>query len=247
MTVRVMGRDEWGGGRLRSGHLVDHAQFVGLVAHHTVFVMSDWDGDGFLHGDLDDIKRYMRTLQHARPDLGDEVPYSWVVFEGAGPEDCVLAEGRGFGVTGAHTTGYNSTRYGVAVAGNTSTRPITPGMLEGYRWVGRHLADPADAQATIGHRDTKSTECPGSSMYAALPQVQPPFTTEEDDMPDINEIKNAVREVLNEGTGKGQRNWAGTSKAQLDGEQDNFRLLVGQDDRLKELIRVVVREELDAS
>jgi hypothetical protein len=58
-------------------------------------------------------------------------------------------------------------------------------MLDGYRWVGRHLSNPSDAKPTIGHRDTKSTECPGSSMYAALPKIQPPFTSaieEDDDM-----------------------------------------------------------------
>jgi hypothetical protein len=185
MTVRVIGRSEWGGGSLRSGHKVDHAQFKGLVAHHTVMLMKDWDGDGHLRGDLDDIKRYMRQLQHARPDLGDEVPYSWVVFHGEHDADCVVAEGRGFGVTGAHTVGYNSSRYGVAYAGNASVDPITPGILSGYRWVGQRLADPIGAARTFGHRDVKSTECPGNNLYSQLHLIQPPFTapTEEKDMP----------------------------------------------------------------
>jgi hypothetical protein len=176
MTVTYLDRSAWGAGPVRVGYSAPHGQFVGLVAHHTVFVISDYDGDGIVRGDLDDIKRYMRRLKTMRPDLGDDVPYSFVVFEGARPGDCVVAEGRGFGRTGAHTQGYNSTRYGVALAGNSSARPVTEGILSGYRWVGRKLARPEDARATIGHRDTKPTECPGTSLYAALPKIQPPFT-----------------------------------------------------------------------
>jgi HNH endonuclease len=32
MAVRVLGRSDWGGGPLRSGHKIDHARFVGLAA-----------------------------------------------------------------------------------------------------------------------------------------------------------------------------------------------------------------------
>ena len=188
-NIVYLTREQWGGGPVRAGRSAPHSQFVGLVAHHTVFILPDYDRDGFTHGDLDDIRRYMRQLQQARPDLGPDVPYSFVVFEGAQPGDAVVAEGRGFSRTGAHTEGFNSTRYGVALAGNSSTRPVTEGVLAGYRWLGQRLHNPAGAQPTIGHRDTKSTECPGHSLYAALPQIQPPFTDpapihipQEDDM-----------------------------------------------------------------
>jgi hypothetical protein len=227
MAVTFLSRAQWGAGGLGSGRRLPHAQFVGLVAHHTASVMPDYDRDGRRYGDLQDIQRYMRWLQHARPDLGNDVPYSFVVFEGARPEDCVVAEGRGFGVSGAHTSGFNSTRYGVSLAGNSSTRPVTEGILSGFRWVGRRLADPAGAEPTIGHRDTKATECPGSSLYAALPQIQPPF--EEEDMPltsdDLERIEAKVRQVLNEGTAKGQRSWSDTSKATLAQVQHNTVLL----------------------
>lgn len=190
-SLTIIGRATWGAGPLRSGALIDHARFVGLAVHHTVMVMADYDRDGFLHGDLDDIKRYMKALQVARPDLGGEVPYSWVVFRGRGDHDAVVCEGRGFGVTGAHTAGYNSTRYGVAYAGNASVDRITPGVLDGYRWVGSRLVDPVRAERTFGHRDVKSTECPGNRLYALLGRLQPPFTTEEDDMTP-NELAEAI-------------------------------------------------------
>ena len=222
MTVRYLDRDEWGGGPVRKGVLLPRDNFVGLVVHHTVMVQRDYDHDAATLGDIDDIKHYMRMLQTARPDLGLEVPYSFCVFKGATPDDCVVAEGRGLGVTGAHTTGYNSTRYGVAYAGNAEVDSITDGVLEGYRWVGQRLTVDQPV-ATIGHRDTKSTACPGENLYARLDEIQPPFTTEEDDMPlnadDLAKVEKIVRKVLDEGTGKGQKTWAGTSKATLDNVQ----------------------------
>ncbi len=192
MTVTYLTRAQWGAGPLGAGHRVPLDQIAGLVAHHTVALLTDYDRDGYLYGDHDDIKRYMRWLQKARPDLGPEVPYSFVVFEGARAGDCVVAEGRGLGVTGAHTVGLNSTRYGVAVAGNTTTRAVTPGMLEGYRFVGRKLTAPT-IHPTIGHRDTKATECPGNTLYALLPRIQPPFKAppQEDDMT-IDELIEAL-------------------------------------------------------
>lgn len=191
-SLTIIGRATWGAGPLRSGAKIDHARFVGLAIHHTVMVMPDYDRDGIRRGDIDDVKRYMRQLQTARPDLGNEVPYSWVVFPGRSPDDGVVAEGRGFGVTGAHTVGYNSTRYGVAYAGNTNTDPVTPGVLEAIRWVGRHLADPAGAARTFGHRDVKSTACPGDRLYNLLDRIQPPFATEEDDM-EVTELRDELK------------------------------------------------------
>lgn len=184
MTVTELSRAAWGAGPLGSGHVVDPAQFVGLVVHHTVIVMPDYDHDSLVAGDLDDAITYMRQLQHARPDLGDEVPYSFVVFEGTTELDCILAEGRGLGVTGAHTIGYNSTRYGVAFAGDFTDHAPTAGMWEGVKAVGRKLVNPAGAHATLEHRDVYATQCPGNSTPSPA-LAQPPFSaaaTEADDM-----------------------------------------------------------------
>lgn len=175
MTVLELDRSDLGLGPVAAGYEVPHAQFKGLAIHHTVMVMADYDRDGFLHGDLDDVRRYMHVLKGARPDLGPDVPYSFVVFEGREPWDAIVCHGRGWGRTGAHTAGYNSTRYGVAIAGNTDARPVTRGMLDAIRWVGGRLANPAGAAATFGHFQVKATACPGASMKKNLPNVQPPF------------------------------------------------------------------------
>src|SRR5690606_3040840 len=179
MSLTYLDRAAWGANPNlpRLGHVVPHTRFVGLVLHHTVSVLRDWDGDGHLHGDLDDIGRFMRQLQTARPDLGLDVPYSFIVFRGSTPDDAVICEGRGWERTGAHTEGFNSTRLGVALAGDFTHEAPSAGMLEAVRWIGRRLADPAGAMPTLGHRDTKATACPGDAAYPHLPFVQPPFNS----------------------------------------------------------------------
>lgn len=175
MTITELARSDWGAGPLTEGHPVPAAQMVGLVVHHTVIVLPDYDHDGLTGGDIDDARSYMRQLQHARPDLGLEVPYSWVVLAGAGEHDAILAEGRGLTRTGAHTIGYNSTRQGVAFAGDFTDHAPTPGMWAAVGAVGRKLTDPAGAQRTLEHRDVYRTACPGASTPLAPTIAQPPF------------------------------------------------------------------------
>ena len=186
-TLTYLNRVDWGANTSypRKGYQLELVDFVGLILHHTVMVLADWDGDGITHGDLDDISRYMQRLQTIRPDLGLDVPYSFVVFRGAGPNDVVICEGRGWTLSGAHTAGppstgrferYNYTRYGVAIGANTMTEPVTDGMVEGIRWIGDHL--PGPAEPTQGHHESYATACPGTNGKSILPQIQPPFETD---------------------------------------------------------------------
>ena len=171
--LTYLDRNDTGLGPLRAGYSAPLAQFTGWIPHHTVMVMPDYDRDGFLHGDLDDIARYMRVLQSARPDLGSEVPYSAVVFQGAGPFDVVMCEGRGPGRTGAHTPGYNSTRYAVAAAGNTEITPVTDGMVWGCRWLAS-VWTPNASSVTVDHQGTGyPTVCAGRQFRARLPPLHP--------------------------------------------------------------------------
>lgn len=186
--IHYLSREAWGGKpvgwehdhrgtKLAYPYAKPNSAFKSLFVHHTVIVMPDYDHDAMPLGDLDDVKAYMHMLQFARmSDLGPEVPYSWVVFEDVDPLSCVIAEGRGRGRVGAHTAGYNSSSYGVALAGNYDVRDITPGMVAGVRLAGTWLADPLNAPRTRGHRDVRSTACPGRFAYAKLAEMQPPFT-----------------------------------------------------------------------
>lgn len=153
-----------------------HKYFTRINTHHTVTILKDWDHDGIINGDIEDIAKFMRDLMTAREaDLGPEVPYSFVVFETPDPNNAIIAEGRGFEIVGAHTQGENSSSYGVAFAGNTTIRPITKGMIEAVNWVGSKCYDPRTMRKTLGHRDHKATNCPGDSAYTHLDSMQPPF------------------------------------------------------------------------
>ena len=173
MNVTYLSRADWGAGPHRSGYAQDPVVKVGLAIHHTVMAFGS-------PGNISDIKSYMRQLQTARPDLGGEVPYSFVIFPGATKSDGIVAEGRGAAWSGAHTVDYNTSRLGCSFAGNASTDPVTPGVIEAFVWVGANkLVSPRTANRTFGHRDVKSTECPGNGLYARLDQIQPPFTIKE--------------------------------------------------------------------
>lgn len=170
------------------GHPLPHAQINQLVAHHTVFILKDYDGDGYLNGDLDDIRSYMLALRAARPDLAfngvNEIPYSFVHFFGEHEDEAFVVEGRGWDRTGAHTLNYNSKVYGCATAGNTDIQPATSGLIASYRLVGSLLPNPMNAGRTMGHRDVGHTACPGQSLYDHMGQLQPPFLpipVQEDD------------------------------------------------------------------
>lgn len=167
-------------------HPRPHSAFKALRLHHTVSAARDVDRDGAIAGDLGDLAAFMRELQVARPDLGLEVPYSFVVAPGPTPDVGVVCEGRGFGRVGAHTAGQNSSTYGVALVGNRSKIQVSPGELAAVRWVGHRLADPVAAGPTLGHRDLKATECPGDFAYARLGELQPPFIDPAPEVPDVN-------------------------------------------------------------
>jgi hypothetical protein len=99
----------------------------------------------------------------------------------------VICEGRGRTRTGAHTAGYNSSRWGVALAGDYTDITPTPGMFAAIRQIGRWLVAAAAARPTLGHRDTVATACPGQMTYPHLIELQPPFDnppTKRDDMPE---------------------------------------------------------------
>lgn len=178
--LTLLTREDWGADPLipddELAEPLAESQFVRLVSHHTAIrversLTEPW---------LVTCAAHMRRLQSVRPDLGLEVPYSFVIFAGERSHDAVIGVGRGPGRKGRHTSGHNDTAYGVAWAANTETEKVTAGMVAAFRWVGsRYLVNALGAGRTIGHSDVSATLCPGAYGKDVLSRLQPPFTTPE--------------------------------------------------------------------
>jgi hypothetical protein len=177
----------------RLGYIVPKGRRTHIIQHHTVGV--DSDATKNLWTDVAEVRQQMRRLQTIRPDLGDDIPYSFVLF-GMENGDLYVCEGRGEDRTGAHTHGHNTEGIGGAWHGNFEAflfarRFIAPasrffGWLKNERgMVNLGTVHPAGRE-TYGHRDFRDpndrrtwTACPGLHLYNEIGD----FTIEEDDMP----------------------------------------------------------------
>lgn len=177
----VLTREEWGARSdlPRRGSRVGRLGRTEVYIHHTV--ITDNDASPNEWEDLNEVKSRMRVLQTIRQaDLGADVPYSMVAFC-MGNGELVLCEGRGLDRSGAHTKDHNESGLGIAFQGNFQTEPLPrhfdaqlaslgkwlKGLVfkEGFFNLGR--VRPADRDLW-GHRDVKSTLCPGQKLYDKL-------------------------------------------------------------------------------
>ncbi len=189
--LTVLTRHQWGARTdlPRRGHLIGHAHRTEVFMHHTVVVdagatANEWE-------DLAEVRRKMRQLQTSRPELGLDVPYTMVAFCMA-DGDLVLCEGRGLERTGAHTPDHNRSALGIAFQGDFHTRP-PPAQLDAQlaalgHWLRRLRTDGGfvnlgsvrpDGREVWGHREAKTTSCPGDALFARLPLIR--FLDEDDD------------------------------------------------------------------
>ena len=95
------------------------------------------------------------------------------------------------GVTGAHTSGWNSGTVGIAMLGTFTDQDVTPAARQALEsmlaWeAGRNGIDPQATQTFVNpvsgasittaniasHRDYAATACPGDTFYATLPVIR---------------------------------------------------------------------------
>lgn len=131
----------------------------------------------------------MRSWQNFHMDQNGwaDIGYSWVVF----PSGRVY-EGRGWGVSGAHTEGHNSSSHGICFAGNYEQQQPTASALESARQLIRIGVDVGAVARPIrlgGHRDVLRTACPGKNLYPLIYTLALP--PEEAPMPDNVHIAQA--------------------------------------------------------
>lgn len=173
-----------------------------MTAHHTATQNDDPDPDARVRA----IYEY-----HVRTNRWDDIGYQSLISEdgtvyegrwsGSDSPSCVTQGGTGweFGhhstaadadmVTGAHTGGYNTGNFGVALLGTLTEvmpKPAARDALVEYlaELATRHGIDPETqvlydngtnsqtAWTISGHRDFSSTECPGGVFYDDLPAVR---------------------------------------------------------------------------
>ena len=186
-------RSEWDdSGAPRLGVPVPVTDHTEAWMHHTVG--SDSDATPNQWGGLADCKRRMRFLRTVRPDLGEDIPYTWVGFlmerQWQGEGGLVVCEGRGPGRRGAHTKYHNRTGVALALDGNfedyaIDLTPWIPQLSRFWSWAKYEVPIPNLATVTPhdadvwGHQQSgASTACPGMFIMSKLPQV----TIEEADM-----------------------------------------------------------------
>ena len=201
MKIVYLSRKDW---RARTdiprlGRSVAPHQRTEVFIHHTVVI--DLDATPNVWGTLEQVKAKMRQLQTIRPDLGLDVPYSYVIFFMIG--QIVICEGRGAMRTGAHTKYHNTVAIGMAVQGNFNL--ATFGLLAYLPAIGEWLhrlkvtalpnlgSKHPPGRDCYGHRDVSQTACPGNNLYANLSHVKiqapvvPPPVKEDDMMVFISE------------------------------------------------------------
>ena len=85
----------------------------------------------------------------------------------------VVYEGRGIGVQGGHTAGYNRTSHAICLFGNFQNHPATAAALQTVVKLAKLGRDKKWWVPTLhGHRDVASTSCPGNYVYNQLPNLR---------------------------------------------------------------------------
>jgi len=85
----------------------------------------------------------------------------------------VVYEGRGIGVQGGHTAGYNRTSHAICLFGNFQNHPATAAALQTVVKLAKLGRDKKWWVPTLhGHRDVASTSCPGNYLYNQLPNLR---------------------------------------------------------------------------
>ena len=190
--VTLLTRREWGADPTlpRRGSPVDPQERTEVFIHHTVIVDADASPNEWQS--LDEVRSKMRALQRIRPDLGLDVPYSFVAFCMA-DGGLVLAEGRGFDRSGAHSVGHNRSAFGISFQGNFETGPLPTHFEARLTALGDWLRTLRESGAyprlgsqrppgrqVWGHRDIKNTDCPGRLLFERLGRIR--YLDQEDEM-----------------------------------------------------------------
>lgn len=161
----VHGREQWGAKPPREAY-TPHAGVWRVTLHH-----SDGRNTRTLSDSLAEARFIQDFHQNARKWI--DIAYHFLIDEAGN-----VVEGRPEGVQGAHTLDNNAGNIGICLLGKyhaaDGPRP-TPAQLDAVAAVARYVTlrygvDPG--AAFKGHRDYKSTDCPGDHAYGKLAELR---------------------------------------------------------------------------
>lgn len=163
MAHRIIPRSEWGA-RHAGGF---HDRPVGSLRrylHHSVTIAPD-----LVPPFTDDYAavRELEAIGQSRFKGG--ISYTFAITPAG-----LVFEGHGIDRVGAHTAGYNTISAGICLIGNYEKDQPTPAQLAALDWLlheGVRRSWWTSPTLTGGHRDTKSTACPGINAYRLIPAV----------------------------------------------------------------------------
>ena len=117
---------------------------------------------------FDDCAAEIRSIQNYHMDTNDwsDIGYSFLIGG-----DGMVYEGRGWGIVGAHTLGFNSVGYGVDFIGDFTDHDPQQVAQDAYMLLANCAVALGYVPSTYelyGHRQTGNTECPGNYFYQTI-------------------------------------------------------------------------------
>lgn len=171
--MRIISRAEWGA-RHPNGFGSRKLPATQAWLHHSVTLAPD------LVAPFDDDYAAIRELEEiGQARFGGGISYTRLITPAG-----LIFEGHSIGRVGSHTANRNSVAVGYCLIGNYQTAHPTEAQLRALAWCLQHDHQHGWLDAPRldgGHRDLKSTACPGRHAYARISDVNqlaagPPIT-----------------------------------------------------------------------
>ena len=160
---RIIPREEWGAA-FHDGFYDREPVDLETWLHHSVTIAPD------LVPPFTDDYAAIRTLDRiGESRFKGGISYTFAITPAA-----LIFEGHSIGRVGSHTQNHNRRGAGIVFVGNYMTTKPTLEMLQALTWLLHHgVAQGWWERPTLngGHRDTKSTACPGDQAYALIDEV----------------------------------------------------------------------------
>jgi hypothetical protein len=182
--VEVVPRSVWGARPPKSVKNITTSEF--LFVHHSV--TDDGDDDYNYHEDEHALVRQIQNY-HMDTKGWQDIAYSFMVGQSGR-----VYMGRGWGVAGGHTEGWNSRSHAVCWMGNSDIHVPTQMSLDAIEAVHAEYLTKYPRSPKRSHREVHSTGCPGGRLYAYVNTH--PYPSEDNVPLTTNEIDAIAKRVV---------------------------------------------------